>query len=103
MKKKISGNTFDWFHFGSCAHSGPITVGGRMRHSWLTRSPLWGKVREVGILVGGDDGAAIKAKKDAVSRKRRMDGGEAATICCTFCLSLLSSVQFSRSVVSDSL
>ena len=74
-----------------------------MRHSWLTRSPLWGKVREVGILVGGDDGAAIKAKKDAVSRKRRMDGGEAATICCTFCLSLLSSVQFSRSVVSDSL
>ena len=72
-----------------------------MPHSWLTCSLLWRKVREVGILVGGDDGAAIKAKKDAVSRKRRMDGGEAATICCTLCLPLLSSVQFASSQFSS--
>ena len=64
-------------------------MGRKVWRSWLTHSPLWGKVQEVGILVGGDDEALIKAKKDDVSRKRKTDDGETATVCCAFCLPLL--------------
>lgn len=55
-------------------------MGRNVRCSWLTHSPLQGKVQEVGILVGGDDETAIKAKKDDVSRKRKTDDGESHSL-----------------------
>lgn len=67
--------------------------GWRMRHSLAYTLTSMGKVREVGILVGGDDGAAIKTKKDAVSRKRRMDGEKQPQFAARrFCLSSVQSV-----------
>ena len=92
--KKISRNISDWSTLGhvpilhQSLWAGGCGILGLHAYLCGGRSGRWEY-----WLVGGDDGAAIKAKKDAVSRKRRMDGGEAAAICCTFCLPLLSSVQ----------
>lgn len=50
---------------------------------------LCGRGQEVGGMAGGGGRAALQARKGAVSRKRRPDAGDTATLCCTFCLPLL--------------